>query len=146
MSDVLKAELRLVDSGVRFEARVPGREPVYVDYTPPTGGGRGYTSLELFLISIGSCLATVVKLQAARIEGATVDSVSAEMEGTRRSEHPTSFEEVRIRLTVTGENLEYRRLERMMRTAEERICPLYDLVRGNCRILSELKLQEPVRA
>ena len=145
MSEELRVELALADRGVRFEARADGREPIFVDYTPPVGGGRGYTSLELLLISVGSCLATVVRLQAGRIAGAEIDSVRAVAEGRRREAHPTSFEEIRILLTVAGRNLEYRRLEGIMRSAEEKICPLFDMLRGNCRIVSELRLEEPVR-
>jgi putative redox protein len=66
MANELCATMVLANEKVRFRAAVEGQDPISVDYVPPLGDGQGYTSLELLLISMGSCLGTGIK---AIVEG-----------------------------------------------------------------------------
>ena len=48
----LLTSIHLVNEKLHFEGRVEGNDPVSIDYTPPPGDNLGYTSLELFLLSL----------------------------------------------------------------------------------------------
>ena len=54
-SKTLTASIKLLNEKLHFEGKVEGNEPVLIDYTPPLGDHPGYTSLELFMLSLSSC-------------------------------------------------------------------------------------------
>ena len=55
-SKELTATVRLINDKLNFSGTVEGNIPVSIDYTPPLGDNLGYTSLELLLLSLSSCL------------------------------------------------------------------------------------------
>ncbi len=139
-ADTLKAEMELVDGRVKFSARVEGKEPIQVDYVPPVGGGDGYTSLELLLISMGTCLGTGVKVMAENRLGKSIRSLAVDARGARRETHPTSFEEVGLTLRISSPDLEAAELEELIALAEKKICPVLDMVKGNAAIRVDYEL------
>ncbi len=58
----LEVSSSLVNEKVKFECKTPGRESIFVDYTPPAGDGEGFTSLELLLASISTCIGTTARV------------------------------------------------------------------------------------
>ena len=56
----LKTTIQLLNEKLHFEGKVDGNEPVSIDYTPPLGDNLGYTSLELFLLSLSSCTGSAI--------------------------------------------------------------------------------------
>ena len=63
MSDKSKelfASIKLINDRLNFEGLVQGNRPISIDYTPPLGDNLGYTSLELLLLSLSSCLGTAL--------------------------------------------------------------------------------------
>lgn len=134
MAKELCATMELANERVRFRAQVEGQSPISVDYVPPLGDGQGYTSLELLLISMGSCLGTGIK---AIVEGRMkkpVRALSVRASGTRREAHPTSFESVRLALRLDAPGLEPAELEGAIRAAEGNVCPVLAMVKGNTRL------------
>lgn len=59
-SQVLKSAIRLVNNKLQFEGLVEGNDPISIDYYPPLGDNLGYNSLELFLMSLTSCMGTTL--------------------------------------------------------------------------------------
>ena len=51
-SKELHSSIELVNEKVNFIGKADNNEPISIDYTPPIGDNLGYTSLELFLLSI----------------------------------------------------------------------------------------------
>lgn len=56
----LTVKLQTIDEKAMFSATARDNTQVIVDYFPPVGTGHGYTSLELFMISFGSCVSTTI--------------------------------------------------------------------------------------
>ena len=59
-SKELTASIKLLNEKLHFEGVVDGNEPVSIDYTPPLGDNLGYTSLELLLLSLSSCMGSAI--------------------------------------------------------------------------------------
>ena len=131
----LSAVMELVNERVKFSARVEGKPPIIVDYIPPVGNGEGYTSLELLLVGMGTCLGTGIKTLAGSRLNKRVEALSVRAEGIRRETHPTSFQEVRLTLQVDAPDLSEAELEGLIAMAESKICPVLDMVKGNTSIL-----------
>jgi putative redox protein len=59
-SKELKTSIQLLNEKLHFEGIVDGNEPISIDYTIPLGDNLGYTSLELFLLSLSSCTGSAI--------------------------------------------------------------------------------------
>ena len=55
-SKELCTSINLINDKLHFMGAVEGNPPVSIDYTPPLGDNLGYTSLELLLLSLSSCI------------------------------------------------------------------------------------------
>ena len=67
-SKTLMASIRLLNEKLHFEGKVDGNEPVSIDYTPPLGDNLGYTSLELFLLSLSSCVGSAILVMLRKMK------------------------------------------------------------------------------
>jgi putative redox protein len=56
MSTTLEASVELINDKIQFAGTAGTQPRIITDYTPPLGDGRGYLPLELFLISLATCL------------------------------------------------------------------------------------------
>jgi putative redox protein len=59
-SKELISSIRLINDKLHFEGTAGDSIPVSIDYTPPLGDNLGYTSLELLLLSLSSCIGSSV--------------------------------------------------------------------------------------
>jgi len=134
MENILRADMETVNGRVKFRCGAEGREPIYVDYVPPVGNGEGYTSLELLLVSMGTCLGSGVKVIAENRFHRAVGRIAVAAEGRRRETHPTSFSEVALILSVDAPELSSQELETIIRIAEGSVCPVLAMVKGNTEI------------
>jgi putative redox protein len=92
-SKELNASVTLVNDKLHFKTKVGENEPISIDYTPPLGDNLGYTSLELFLLSLSSCLGSSV-LTFLRKMRKTITRFEIHSRGIRREEHPTCFKTI----------------------------------------------------
>jgi putative redox protein len=127
--------MELVNGRAKFSASVTGQPALSVDYIPPVGDGEGYTSLELLLISMGTCLGTAVKSLVEHRLKKKVDSLSVGAMGERREKHPTSFSRVTLWLDIACQGLSGEELVGVIHNAEANICPVLDMVKGNTEIV-----------
>ena len=74
-SKQLTASLNLVNDRLLFEGQVEGNSPIAIDYIPPFGDNLGYTSLELMLLSLSSCVGTAL-LVFLRRQGKVIEHFS----------------------------------------------------------------------
>lgn len=56
MSNIVTAASELLNGKMMFKGTAGENPPIVTDYIPPMGDGKGYMPLELFLISLSSCL------------------------------------------------------------------------------------------
>ena len=59
-SKTLTSSITLINEKLHFEGKADGNYPISIDYTPPLGDNLGYTSLELFLLSLSSCIGSAI--------------------------------------------------------------------------------------
>jgi putative redox protein len=139
MSNELKASVSLINEKVKFKGTSGDKPEVILDYTPPLGDGEGYTSLELFLISLASCSGTsvIVLLRKMRKE---VSGLKVNVKGNRREEHPTYFERIFLEFILESKDAEASDLDKAIKLSEESICPVWNMIKNNVEINYEYKI------
>ena len=93
--NTLNTSIKLVNDSVKFECSAQGREPFYVDYTPPLGNDEGYTSLELVQISVSTCYATAIAANLRR-NARIINGLKVSACGVRQTVHPTKITNIEI--------------------------------------------------
>ncbi len=129
-SKEVNASITLVNEKLHFIGFVEGNEAVSIDYYPPLGDNLGYTSLELLLLSLSSCVGSAV-LTFLRRMNITIKSFEASAKGIRREEHPTGFKNITVELSVQSPNLTEEDMKKVIALAEDKYCPVYSMIKGN---------------
>lgn len=132
-SKQLTASLNLVNNRLLFEGLVDCNKPIAIDYIPPFGDNLGYTSLELMLLSLSSCVGTAL-LVFLRRQGKAIENFSIKSEGTRRQAHPTAFEEIHLHINIKSANLTSEEFETTL-TLVESACPVWFMIKESTRVI-----------
>ena len=132
--NMLKGTARLVNRRMKFECLVEGKPPVYEDYIPPYGDGEGHTALELLLLSLASCFGSSIRFLLGSRLKTEPEALAVEARGIRRTEHPLGFRSIQLELLLEAPGVDPRDLELCIALAEEKICPVYAMIRGNAEI------------
>jgi putative redox protein len=139
-SQKLNVTLESVNQGVRFEGSAEGQQPVHIDYIPPLGEGLGYTSLELLLLSLASCMATSL-VTFLRRSGKTVSGLRVGAEADRRPEHPTILTRIHLRFYLTSPDILQADFEKVLALTEEKYCPVFAMINPQTRIISTCHIE-----
>ena len=126
----LNAFIKLKNDKLYFEGIVEGNEPVSIDYIPPLGDNLGYTSLELFLLSLSSCIASSI-LPFLRRMGKTINGFKASSKGIRNTGHPTCFKEILINIELHSPDTSNEDMNKVIKLSEETYCPVWAMIKGN---------------
>lgn len=133
-SKELKASINLLNNKLHFEGNVEGNNPISIDYVPPFGDNLGYTSLELFLLSLSSCLGSAVLLFLRRmnknISGLTINS-----HGLRNEEHPTCFKTITLEVNLKSSDTTPEDFNKVVKLAEDTYCPVWAMIKGNVEVI-----------
>lgn len=132
----LNTIIKLKNDKLNFEGFVEGNEPISIDYIPPLGDNLGYTSLELFLLSLSTCLASSI-LPFLRRMGKNINGLEAKTKGIRNTEHPTCFKEIFIDIELHSPDTSKEELEKVIKLSEDTYCPVWAMIKGNV----DLKIQ-----
>jgi len=133
-SKELKASIKLINDKLHFEGNVEGNQPVSIDYVPPFGDNLGYTSLELFLLSLSSCLGSAVLLFLRRMNK-TITGFSINAHGIRKEDHPTCFKTITLEININSKDCSLDDLNKVIKMAEDTYCPVWAMVKGNVEII-----------
>ena len=88
----------------------------------------GYTSLELFLLSLSSCLGTAILVILRKMKK-EINSFSIESTGIRKTEHPTGFKSIDIIIKFkTNTTISSEEMEKTLKMAEQ-ICPVLSMIK-----------------
>lgn len=136
MDNLLEAKIQLLNEGVKFKSVVEGKPEIITDYLPPYGDGKSLLPLELFLISFGTCTGGVVSPMLRKM-GRHVQDLQIKVQGKRREEHPLCFSEIKLLISVTSEDVTEEDLTKIMKMAEEKICPVWAMLKGNVDVTYE---------
>lgn len=132
-SKELVAEVELLNNKLNFSGFVEGNEPVSVDYTPPLGENLGYTSLELFLISLATCLGSST-LTFLRKMNKTINACTIKANGIRKQEHPTGFSKINLLIHVESPDVNETDMLKVIKLSEDSYCPVLSMIKGNVEV------------
>lgn len=140
--DTLTVKMQTIDEKTMFSATARDNPEIIIDYFPPVGTGNGYTSLELFMASLGSCVSTtILSLLRYRMKK-KVDGVVVEIEGTVRKEHPKALQHILLTLKFKSKELSNAEAMEALKAAEDKLCPVWSMIKGNVDVDVEIEISE----
>ena len=135
----VEASLQLVNKKLHFEGLVEGNEAVSIDYIPPFGDNLGYTSLELLLLCLSSCVGSAVLIFLRKMQKDIV-SFQIQSKGFRKQEHPTGFKQITMQLNITCDNLTVEEVAKVLQMTESTYCPVWSMLKGNVEVLTSINI------
>lgn len=129
----LQTSLILINDRLHFNGKVSGNSEISIDYIPPLGDNLGYTSLELLLLSLSSCLGSAVLLFLRRMKK-EISGFEINSKGIRREEHPLGFKKIIMNVNIKSINVTSDDFEKVLKMAEEKYCPVWAMLKGNVEI------------
>jgi putative redox protein len=132
-SKELTASVRLVNDRLHFSATVEGNKAISIDYVPPLGDNLGYTSLELLLLSLSSCIGSAV-LTFLRKMNKTIISCNINTHGIRKQDHPTGFKSISVEINIQSSDVKGNDMQRVIKMAEDTYCPVWSMLKGNVEV------------
>jgi putative redox protein len=113
----------LLNEKLHFEGKVEGNEPISIDYTPPLVDNLGYTSLELFLLSLSSCAGSAILVMLRKMNK-HIGNFEITSLGERKMNHPTGFETITMLVKIESPDVDSKDLEKVHQMIEG-ICRCY---------------------
>ena len=132
-SAILNTEIKLVNDKIHFIGKTKDNEPVSIDYSSPIGDDLGYTSLELFLLSLSSCIGSSLALLLRKMSK-TVSGLEIKAQGVRRKLHPTSFEKITLDILFTSNDLTPQAVDKALALSEDSICPVWAMIKNSVEV------------
>ncbi len=139
MENRLNVEMELIDDGLKFRATAGDHPEIITDYIPPLGHNEGYTPLQLFLISFGTC-ASGVLLPLLRKMHRDVRDFSVHVSGIRRTEHPTGFSKIIMNISFRSNDTTREDVEKILQMAKEKYCPVWSMLDDSMDIESNIEI------
>jgi putative redox protein len=133
-SKEVNASISLINGRLHFEGIVEGNEPISIDYIPPLGDNLGYTSLELLLLSLASCIGSAVLLFLRKMQK-TINGFEINSKGIRKTEHPTGFKTIFVEINIKSPDVTEDDLNKVLKLAEETYCPVWSMLKGNVEVI-----------
>jgi len=138
-SKELTASVRLINDKLHFEGTAGNSVPVSIDYTPPLGDNLGYTSLELLLLSLSSCIGSSVLTFLYKMRK-TITGCEINSKGIRREEHPTCFKTIMVTISLNSADSSEEDLKKVIKLSEDTYCPVWAMLKGNVQVEIDYKI------
>jgi putative redox protein len=132
-SKELNTSITLINEKLHFKAKVGDNEPISIDYTPPLGDNLGYTSLELLLLSLSSCVGSAV-LTFLRKMRKTINGCEIQANGIRKEEHPTCFKSILLTINLKSADITEDDMKKVIKLSEDTYCPVWAMLKGNVEV------------
>ncbi len=139
MAGQLEVTVQSTNQKLGYMTELRSLPPIAIDYVPPLGDGQGYLPLEMLLMSLGACSGGTIGLLLRKM-GKTVEGIKVDVRGARREQHPTSFQKIHLAFTVTSADTKDADMQKSIKLAEESVCPVWAMVKGNAEISTEYKI------
>jgi len=139
-SKTLTASVKLLNEKLHFEGKVEGNQPISIDYTPPFGDNLGYTSLELFLLSLSSCAGSAI-LVLLRKMNRQIERFEITSVGERKVNHPTGFETITMLVKIESLDIVSSDFEKVLERIEA-ICPVLSMLDKGVKTTINFELNE----
>ena len=138
-SAVLNTEIKLVNDKIHFIGKAKDNEPVNIDYSSPIGDDLGYTSLELFLLSLSSCIGSSLAILLRKMNK-TISGLEIKAQGVRRTQHPTSFEKITLDILLTSDDVTNQSVDRALALSEDSICPVWAMIKNSVEVVTNYSI------
>lgn len=138
-SKELNSSIRLINDKLKFTGTVGDNPPVSIDYIAPLGDDSGYTSLELMLLSLTSCMGSAI-LTILRRMAKTIEGCEIQAKGIRKEEHPTGFKIIYIEIILISTDVTENDMAKVLKLSEEKLCPVWSMLKGNVEIEVNYKI------
>ena len=132
--DYLEINLHNVDEKVKFSSNSRSNPEIIVDYFPPIGTGEGYTSLELLLISLATCISSTLLSFLRWKMDKHITALKVSARGTLRDEHPKALSHIRLDMTLESQDAGEEDVKTALAIAERTLCPVWSMLKGNVEI------------
>jgi putative redox protein len=139
MADQLEVTVKSTNQKLGYTGMLRSLPPIAMDYIPPLGDGQGYMPLELLLMSLGTCSGATVG-HLLKIMGKSVTGIKVNVKGTRRDQHPLSFQKILLEFLVHSADVKDVDMQKAIKLAEESICPVWAMVKGNVEVVTDYKI------
>ncbi len=139
MAGQLEVTVQSTNQRLGYTTSLRSLPPITIDYILPLGDGQGYLPLEMLLMSLGACSSGTIGLLLRKM-GKTVAGIKVDVTGARREQHPTSFQKIHLAFTVTSADTKDADVEKSIKLAEESVCPVWAMVKGNTEITTDYKI------
>lgn len=136
MADQLQVTVTSTNQKLGYSGSLRSLPPITMDYIPPLGDGQGYLPLEMLLMSLGTCSGGTIGLLLRKM-GRTVSGIKVNAKGTRRDQHPTSFQTILLEFIVNSGDVKDGDMQKAIKLAEESVCPVWAMVKGNVEVKTE---------
>jgi putative redox protein len=108
--------------GMRFDITAGSGHTLTVDTTADEGGeNAGFSPMELLVVGLAGCtgmdVISILKKQRQDVTGYEIH-----VHGTRRAEHPMTYEHVTVEHVVTGRGIDPKGLARAIELSETKYC------------------------
>lgn len=99
------------------------------------------TPMEMLLTAVGACTAVdVVSILEKKRQ--VVTDYKVEVTGTRREEHPRSFDKIHVHHIVSGRGVSEQALEQAIKLSDEKYCSVAATVRPTAEITTSFEIIE----
>ncbi|MCE1165851.1 MAG: OsmC family protein [Bacteroidetes bacterium] len=133
MSDSFTVSLSLKNDKLLFKGSARDNDYVSMDYFPPLGDGKGYTGLELLLMSFSGCSATSIVFLLRKM-GKTILGLDVESEGVKSDVLPNAFKEIVIAYKIKSKDVVGDDVIKALKLSEESVCPVWAMIKGNVKV------------
>ncbi|WP_069875156.1 OsmC family protein [Fusibacter sp. 3D3] len=140
MENQLKVKIERINDGVKFKSTVDGKPEITTDYIPPYGDGMSMLPLELFLISLGTCIGGAV-CPLLRKMHKSVDDMEIHVSGVRKTEHPTGFSTINVCIQLQSSDATLEDLKKVLAYAEG-ICPVWSMLDKEIKLSFDLSVSD----
>jgi putative redox protein len=72
--------------------------------------------------------------------GKTISGIKVNTKGIRREQHPTSVQKIFLEFVVHSGDVRDADIQKAIKLAEESVCPVWAMVKGNAEIATEYKI------
>jgi len=132
-SKELNSSIILVNDKLNFKGIAGDNIPLSIDYIPPLGDNLGYTSLELLLLSLSSCIGSAI-LTFLRKMRKSINGLEIHSKGIRKEEHPTGFKTIYVEINLNSPDVSEEDLKKVIKLSEDTYCPVWSMLKGNVEI------------
>ena len=124
--------------GMHFIATA-SEHSVSLDYPLQPGPTAGAKPLELLLASLAACAGGTMALLLNKTQQ-PVRAMEVLAKAQRRDEHPTVLNDITLEFVIRGTGVDPSAVERALAQAEEKVCPVWAMLKGGTRITATFRL------